>query len=149
MRADRRTDGQPDRSPAFAPRSLFPRSLGLYASRLVAQLTGAEGPLRAVLDRLRRLGLGERVLETAIAVSLSWELARLTPGNPNPVLAAMTGIFSINLTIASSVTDAVQRLLGVVRGLGVAHLVSWLLGISGGSLALVARDHLDELMRDG
>ncbi|MEA2524821.1 MAG: hypothetical protein QOF73_2048 [Thermomicrobiales bacterium] len=102
-----------------------------------AHLTGSEGPLRSLLDRLRMFGLGERVLKTAIAVALSWELAGLIPGNSNPVLAAMTGMFSINLTIASSVTDAVQRILGVIWGVAVALLVNWAFGLSGWSLGLV------------
>jgi uncharacterized membrane protein YgaE (UPF0421/DUF939 family) len=97
----------------------------------VAHLTGSEGPLRAALDRLRGVGMGERVLKTAIAVALSWELARLIPGNPNPVLAAMTAMFSINLTIAGSVSDAIQRILGVGVGVGVALVIDWAFGLSG------------------
>jgi uncharacterized membrane protein YgaE (UPF0421/DUF939 family) len=106
------------------------------AARLAPHLTGSEGPLRTLLDRLRRFGLGERVLKTAVAVALSWELAGLIPGNPNPVLAAMTGMFSINLTIAGSVSDAVQRIIGVVWGVAVALVINWAFGLTGWSLGL-------------
>lgn len=92
--------------------------------------------MRAMFDRLRRIGLGERVLKTAVAVALSWELAGLIPGNSNPVLAAMTGMFSINLTIAGSVSDAVQRILGVIWGVAVALVINWAFGLTGWSLAL-------------
>jgi len=102
----------------------------------VSHLSGSEGPLRTLLDRLRPFGLGERVIKTTLAVGLSWELARLIPGNPNPVLAAMTGMFSINLTIASSVKDAFQRIVGMIWGVAIALIVNWALGLSGWSLAV-------------
>lgn len=104
---------------------------------IVAYATGNEGPARALLNRLRQVGLGERVIKSALAVALSWELAQFIPGNPNPVLAAMTGMFSINLTIAGSVRDAIQRMLGVMWGVGVALLIHYLFGLHGWTLALV------------
>ena len=44
-------------------------------SRLVAisgTLTGTDGPLRAALDELSRVGIGERVLKSALAASLAF-----------------------------------------------------------------------------
>lgn len=104
---------------------------------VVAYASGSQGPVRVALDSLRRVGLGERVLKSAVAVALAWEVAKLIPGNPNPVLAALTGMFSINLTIAGSVRDAIQRLFGVIWGVGVALLVHYMFGLHGWTLALV------------
>jgi hypothetical protein len=112
-------------------------SIPAHVAASLAHLTGTRGPLRSVFDRLRRYGFGERVLKSALAVSLSWELASLIPNNPNPVLAAMTGMFSINLTIAGSVRDAVQRVFGVIWGVAVALGVNAVFGLHGWSLALV------------
>ena len=103
----------------------------------VAHLVGGEGPLRVLLSRLRQVGLGERVLKSALAAAIAWELARLIPGNPQPVLAPLTAVFSIHLTIAGGVSDAVQRLFGVVFGVGLALLVNRLLGVSGWTIGLV------------
>jgi uncharacterized membrane protein YgaE (UPF0421/DUF939 family) len=107
------------------------------AAYLAGYLTGVHGPVRHLLDLLRTRGLGERVLKSAIAVGLSWELARLIPGNPNPVLAAMTGMFSINLTIAGSLSDAAQRVIGAAWGVAVALLIHALFGLNGLTLAFV------------
>lgn len=106
-------------------------------AHIAGYITGVHGPVRALLDLLRARGLGERVLKSAIAVGLSWELARLIPGNPNPVLAAMTGMFSINLTIAGSLRDAIQRVIGAAWGVAVALLIHALFGLNGFTLVLV------------
>src|SRR5688572_17314401 len=106
-------------------------------AHIAGYFTGVHGPVRDLLDLLRARGLGERVLKSAIAVGLSWELARLIPGNPNPVLAAMTGMFSINLTIAGSLRDAIQRVLGAAWGVAVALLIHALFGLNGFTLVLV------------
>jgi uncharacterized membrane protein YgaE (UPF0421/DUF939 family) len=100
-------------------------------------LTGAKGPLRSALDWLRAHGLGERVIKSAVAAVLAWLLARLLPDNPTPILAPLTAIFSINLTIAGGMRDATQRVLGVVFGIFLAVLVSEYIGANAWAIFLV------------
>lgn len=100
-------------------------------------LTGAAGPLRSALDWLRVRGLGERVIKSALAAVIAWLLAGLLPGNPTPILAPLTAIFSINLTIAGGMRDAMQRVLGVVFGIFLAVLVSEYVGANGWAIFLV------------
>lgn len=95
---------------------------------LLAYLTGARGPLRTAFDWLRSIGIGERVIKSALAAVLAYWLARFLPGNPNPILAPLTAIFSINLTIAGSMKDAWQRILGVLFGILFAWIVFELIG---------------------
>jgi uncharacterized membrane protein YgaE (UPF0421/DUF939 family) len=100
-------------------------------------LTGAKGPLRSALDWLRAHGLGERVIKSAVAAVLAWLIAGLLPDNPTPILAPLTAIFSINLTIAGSMRDAAQRVLGVVFGILLAALVSDLIGPNAWAIFIV------------
>lgn len=100
-------------------------------------ITGAAGPLRSLLDWFRAHGLGERVIKSAVAAVVAWLLAGLIPNNPAPILAPLTAIFSINLTIAGSMRDAVQRVLGVVFGILLAVLVSEYIGPNAWAIFLV------------
>jgi uncharacterized membrane protein YgaE (UPF0421/DUF939 family) len=104
---------------------------------IIEYLTGAKGPLRSALDWLRAHGLGERVIKSAVAAVLAWVIAGLLPDNPTPILAPLTAIFSINLTIAGSMRDAAQRVLGVVFGIFLAALVSDLIGPNGWAIFIV------------
>ncbi len=103
----------------------------------IEYLTGAAGPLRSLLDWFRAHGLGERVIKSAVAAVVAWLLAGLLPDNPAPILAPLTAIFSINLTIAGSMRDAVQRVLGVVFGILLAVLISEYIGPNAWAIFLV------------
>lgn len=103
----------------------------------IEYLTGAKGPLRSALDWLRAHGLGERVIKSAVAAVLAWLIAGLLPDNPTPILAPLTAIFSINLTIAGSMRDAAQRVIGVVFGILLAALVSDLIGPNAWAIFIV------------
>ena len=94
----------------------------------LAYVTGARGPLRDAFDWLREHGIGERVIKSALAAALSYWLARFLPDNSNPILAPLTAIFSINLTIAGGMRDARERIVGVVLGIALAVLINELLG---------------------
>ncbi|CAN5757134.1 hypothetical protein BH23CHL5_BH23CHL5_24830 [soil metagenome] len=100
-------------------------------------LTGATGPLKRAFDWLRARGLGERVIKSALAAMLAFWLARFLPDNTNPILAPLTAIFSINLTIAGSMTDAWQRILGVMAGVLFALLVHEALGPGAIAIGLI------------
>ncbi|MGD9712709.1 MAG: aromatic acid exporter family protein [Thermomicrobiales bacterium] len=104
------------------------------AVHLLAYLTGARGPLRSAFDWLRSKGVGERVIKSAMAAMAAYWLARFLPDNANPILAPLTAIFSINLTIAGSMKDAGQRILGVLFGVIFAWLVYEFVGP--GSIAI-------------
>ena len=103
----------------------------------IEYLTGAAGPLRSALDWLRAHGLGERVIKSAVAAVMAWLIAGLLPDNPTPILAPLTAIFSINLTIAGSMRDAAQRVLGVVFGILLAVLVSESIGPNAWAIFIV------------
>ncbi|MEZ4506461.1 MAG: aromatic acid exporter family protein [Thermomicrobiales bacterium] len=104
---------------------------------IVEYLTGVKGPLRSALDWFRAHGLGERVIKSALAAVIAWLLAGLLPNNPAPILAPLTAIFSINLTIAGSMRDAVQRVLGVVFGILLAVLISEYIGANSWAIFIV------------
>jgi len=94
----------------------------------LAYVTGARGPLRRAFTWLREHGVGERVIKSALAAMLAYWLARFLPDNSNPILAPLTAVFSINLTIAGGMRDAWQRILGVMLGVAFALVVNELLG---------------------
>ncbi len=93
-------------------------------------LSGNTGPLREVFDRARVVGLGERVLKTALAAGVGWGLGRLA-GIEVPLLATLTAMFTIELTLAQTVMGSRQRIAGLVVGLGIALVLSSLGGARG------------------
>ena len=95
-------------------------------------LAGHSGPGRWIIDRGRRLGIGERIVKTALAAGLAWFLATLLLDNPNPILAPITAIYAIQVTVARSFTGIAHRLLGLIAGLFVAFGVV----VIGGTSAL-------------
>lgn len=104
---------------------------------VIEYLTGAAGPLRIALDWLRARGLGERVIKSAVAAVVAWLIAGLLPDNPAPILAPLTAIFSINLTVAGSMRDSAQRVLGVVFGIFLAVVISDLIGPNAWAIFIV------------
>jgi uncharacterized membrane protein YgaE (UPF0421/DUF939 family) len=99
--------------------------------------TGTSGPIRVALDRLRRIGIGERVLKTVLAASIAWALASLLPFGDPPILAPLTAIFTMQATLAESVRGSVQRLLGVLFGIISAAVISQVIGLNALSIGLV------------
>jgi uncharacterized membrane protein YgaE (UPF0421/DUF939 family) len=99
--------------------------------------TGSSGPIRVVLDRLRRVGLGERIINTTLAAMIAWALASLIPNNDSPILAPMTAIFTVQATLAESVSGAVQRILGVLLGIIFAAVTSQVVGLNALSIGIV------------
>lgn len=100
-------------------------------------VSGRTGPVRWLLDRLRRIGIGERTLKTALGALVAWELGRLIPGNPHPYLAPLTVILVMQATVAQSLTYGVQRGIGVALGVVVALVALTTVGVHGWSIALV------------
>ncbi|MBX6341252.1 MAG: FUSC family protein, partial [Thermomicrobiaceae bacterium] len=93
--------------------------------------------MRQVLGRLREWGLGERVIKTALAAALAWEVAVVVTRNPRPYLAPLVAILTLQITIAQSVSRAVQRIFGVILGVVMALLVTHVIGVHVWSIALL------------
>jgi uncharacterized membrane protein YgaE (UPF0421/DUF939 family) len=77
------------------------------------------------------------MLKTAFAASLAYWLGLLIPHTQSPYLAPIAAILVMQLTIADSVTSALQRLLGVVVGAPLAFVVAALFGVNPLTVALV------------
>ncbi len=90
-----------------------------------------------LINQMRRLGLGERVLKTALAAGVAWQLALLVPGDDNAFLAPLSAVLMMQLTIAQSVDRAIQRTIGVAFGVAVAVIAYSVLGVHSWTIALV------------
>ena len=100
----------------------------------------ADGPSLAarVEAHLQSWGMGARVLKTTLAVVLAWELGTHLPGgNDHPYFAPLAALLSFQITVAESVTAVIQRILGIVLGVGVALVVSYALGTTAWGIGLL------------
>jgi uncharacterized membrane protein YgaE (UPF0421/DUF939 family) len=102
-----------------------------------AHLTATEGPLRHALTELARLGIGERIVKSAIAATLAWLVADQLPRENAPFVAALTAVYTIDLTILKSLRSAGQRLAGIAIGIALAFAAAEVLGIHSWSVGLV------------
>lgn len=93
--------------------------------------------MRVALDRLRRYGLGERVIKSALAAGLAWWCSLLVHADPVPVLAPLTAIFTIQLTLARSLLGSAQRLLGASAGVAIALAATRVFGLEWWAISLV------------
>ncbi|MGI9253909.1 MAG: FUSC family protein [Thermomicrobiales bacterium] len=85
---------------------------------------------------MRKIGAGERVIKTAFAAALAWQIGSLIPGVPSPYLAPLGAMLVMQATIADSLAAASQRLLGVVVGVVVALLLLQMIGLNAWSIGL-------------
>jgi uncharacterized membrane protein YgaE (UPF0421/DUF939 family) len=104
---------------------------------LTAHLTATEGPLRLALDQLSRRGIGERIIKSALAATIAWLIAGQVPRESAPFVAALTAVYTMDLTILKSLRSAGQRLAGITLGIGVAFLAAEFLGVHAWSVGLV------------
>lgn len=95
------------------------------------------GPVDAALARLRGFGVGERVIKSSLSAGLAWLAAFAIHDDPLPVLAPITAIFTIQLTLARSFGGSAQRLLGVGAGVAMAMLAHRVLGLHWWAVSLV------------
>jgi hypothetical protein len=93
--------------------------------------------LAPTFDRLRRIGLGERMLKTAFAAGLAYWLGSHVPHVQSPYLAPIVAILVMQLTIADSVTSALQRLVAVMIGAPLAFVVAAVFGVNPLTVALM------------
>ncbi len=103
-------------------------------------MTRGGSPSRTIgqtLERLRRVGLGERMLKTAFAAGLAYWLGLQLPHAQSPFLAPIAAILVMQLTIADSVVSALQRFFGVLLGAPLALVVGAVFGVNPLTIALV------------
>jgi uncharacterized membrane protein YccC len=90
-----------------------------------------DGRLLGDFRRLRRLGLQAQAFKAALAAGLAWYVGAYVPWGPaQPYLAPLTAILTVQATVAESLQGAMQRVLGVAVGVGIAALASHTIGIS-------------------
>jgi uncharacterized membrane protein YgaE (UPF0421/DUF939 family) len=104
---------------------------------LTAHLTATEGPLRLALNELGRFGIGERIVKSALAATIAWLVAGQVPRENAPFVAALTAVYTMDLTILKSLRSAGQRLAGIALGIGMAFLAAEFLGVHSWSVGLV------------
>jgi len=95
----------------------------------VAELVSARsGPGQRAFQWGKRWGLGERVVKSALAAGIAWFLITQLFDHPRPILAPLTALYAIQVTVAQSLAGISQRILGLVAGLLVAFFVELMLG---------------------
>ena len=99
--------------------------------------SGSDVLLTQLVNQMRRFGMGERVLKTALAAGVSWQLANWVPGNDHPYLAPVSALLLMQLTIAQSIDLAIQRNIGVAIGVCVAVAAYAVFGVHAWSIGLV------------
>jgi hypothetical protein len=109
----------------------------VHLQTLAANLTASEGPLRAAVDELGRIGIGARIVKSALAATLAWYIAGFLPRETAPFVAALTALFTMDLTILKSLTGAGQRFAGILVGIGMAFLAAEFLGVHAWSVGLL------------
>jgi hypothetical protein len=104
---------------------------------LLDRMLGALGlPVgRPVLRRGRVPGI--RTLKTTAAAVLAYVAARYATDDAAPVLAALTALLVVQLTLYETVRSGVQRVLSVVAGVLVAVSLATYVGLHWWSLAVV------------
>lgn len=117
--------------------SLGSRTAQQRLQTLVATLTATEGPLRTAIDELGRIGIGARIVKSALAATLAWIVAGLLPRETAPFVAALTAFYTMDLTILKSLNSAWQRVAGIILGIGMAFLAAEFLGVHAWSVGLV------------
>lgn len=92
------------------------------------------GPRRWL--RLER-GTLRQIAKTALAATLSWELADRLLDSPLPALAALGAILTVQSTVKGTVALGVQQVVGVTVGVGAALLAVHALGVHTWSVGVV------------
>lgn len=105
--------------------------------RIRAAAHGAVTPARVGLRRLQTQPTAFEIARLAVTAVLSFELASWLPDtSPRPVLAPLTAILVLQITLFQTIRHVWQRVVSVVVGVIVAALLSSLVGFSWWSLGL-------------
>ncbi|MDQ1539171.1 MAG: hypothetical protein QOE58_3564 [Actinomycetota bacterium] len=97
------------------------------------------GDLRSALLRLFRRGRtpGLRTFKTTLAAVLSFALAQALGTSAQPVLAPLTALLVVQLTLYETVASGLQRVLSVVAGVLIAVGLAIYVGLTWWSLGIV------------
>jgi aromatic acid exporter family member 1 len=97
------------------------------------------GLLRSGARRVRRLGgaLLTRVARLTGAAVAAYLAALVALDDPRPVLAPLTALLVVQVTLAGTVADTIRRILSVIAGVGVAIAFAAFVGFTWWSLALL------------
>ena len=97
--------------------------------------------------RLRGIGLRRwltleqdtlrQIAKTALAATLSWELALRLLHSSLPALAALGAILTVQVTVKQTVTFGIQQVVGVTVGVGAAIVVIGVLGVHTWTVAII------------
>lgn len=128
-------------------------SLGDRVRRTTRRLRGAAHPTTAggtarragaawqALQRLpgvhRGRPPGVRTAKTVLAATAAYLVARVVSDNPRPVLAPLTALLVVQLTLYETVRSGARRVLSVVAGVLLALAFSVFVGFSWWSLAVL------------
>lgn len=81
---------------------------------------------------------GPAILQAAGAAGVAWILAGLIPGHDNPLFAPVAAVVALGASTARRGRQAVELVLGVAVGIGVADLLSRAFGSGAWQLAFVS-----------
>jgi hypothetical protein len=77
------------------------------------------------------------VAKSALAAGLAWWLAREVSGVPDPVLASLTALVVVQVSVRASMRVAIERSAGVVLGVLVALGIGDALGLNGVTVTIL------------
>ncbi len=77
------------------------------------------------------------VFKAGLAAGLSWWVAQLVTGVPDPVLAPLAALVTVRVSVRSSIHRAVLRSLGVVMGVLIALALGDTIGLSAITIGLL------------
>lgn len=81
--------------------------------------------------------IGLQAVKIGVASALSWLVAHWAFGSPAPIYAPLTAAFVGLVTLQASIKDGIQRVIGVVVGIGVATFLVDVFGLHAWSIGIV------------
>ncbi|MBF9069231.1 FUSC family protein [Streptacidiphilus sp. NEAU-YB345] len=97
----------------------------------------ATAPVRAAVARARRDPLVAQTLRATFAATLSYAVAEQLSNQPAPLTAPLTTLLVVQVTLYSTLTTGVRRVVSVVAGVLLAIGFSAVVGLSWWSLGLI------------
>jgi uncharacterized membrane protein YgaE (UPF0421/DUF939 family) len=83
--------------------------------------------IKHLRDIMARLGITLQTFKISLAAGISWGLATFLTPHLYPYIAPLTAVLIVNTTLAKSATKALNRLLGVIGGVGsTLFILHWL-----------------------
>ena len=129
-----------DSAPPTVTRTTAGGTVRARWDRWLQAITGSrrwrDRPLeRAAGDRPRRAGPGRA--RSPLSAGLAWALAGWLLNSPSPIWAPITASLMALLTVRASIRDAVEKIVAVLIGIGVAIWLGGLIGLHAWSIAVI------------